>query len=201
MINTIILDIGNVMVHFRWDEVLRDYGFNEDIIRRIGNVTVQSATWSEWDRGARDENELMLECCNNDPGIAAEVKIFFNLAAKWVKEYDYSADFVKLLKANGYKVYLLSNYSRGSFKYVKEDFNFYKYVDGGVISYEVNYIKPEPEIYEELIRKYNINPKEAVFLDDSQANLDGAKPFGFHTILVTEFEKALGELRTLGVRV
>jgi len=201
MINTIILDIGNVLAHFRWKECLKDCGYEEEIITKIRNATVHSETWKEWDRGARDEKELIEECCNNDPSIAGEITEFFNQSAKWVKEYDYSAEFVKQLKANGYKVYLLSNYSRGSFHYVKEDYNFYKHVDGGVISYEVKHIKPEPEIYEDLIRKYNINPTEAVFLDDMQVNLDGAKVFGFHTILVTEFEKALEELRTLGVRV
>jgi putative hydrolase of the HAD superfamily len=82
-----------------------------------------------------------------------------------------------------------------------ENFKFYKHVDGGVISYEVKHIKPEPEIYEDIIRKYNINPEEAVFLDDIQANLDGAKAFGFHTVLVSGYEKALADLRELGVRV
>jgi putative hydrolase of the HAD superfamily len=52
-----------------------------------------------------------------------------------------------------------------------------------------------------LIGKYDINPEEAVFLDDNQANLEGAKVFGFHTIQVTEFDQALEDLRKLGVNI
>jgi putative hydrolase of the HAD superfamily len=74
-------------------------------------------------------------------------------------------------------------------------------VDGQVISYEIHYVKPEPEIYEELIRKYNINPIQAVFLDDLPENLEGAKPFGFHTIQVKTYEQILEALRKLGVSI
>jgi putative hydrolase of the HAD superfamily len=75
------------------------------------------------------------------------------------------------------------------------------YVDGGVISYEVKAIKPEPVIYQTLIDNYGINPTEAVFLDDLLINLEGAKPFGFHTIQVKNHEQTLEELRRLGVRI
>jgi putative hydrolase of the HAD superfamily len=98
-------------------------------------------------------------------------------------------------------VYLLSNYGRTNFAHAKEQFKFIPLVDGGVISYEVKYIKPEPEIYQILMDKYNINPEEAVFLDDNQANLEAAKVFGFHTIQVTEFDRALEDLRKLGVKI
>jgi putative hydrolase of the HAD superfamily len=116
------------------------------------------------------------------------------------KEYDYSVDFIKQLKVNGYRVYLLSNYGRRHFQLDQHNYKFMKYVDGGIISYQVQHIKPEPEIYEALIKQYHINPMEAVFLDDLQENLDGAKPFGFHTILVKTQEQAVDDLKKLGVR-
>ena len=39
-----------------------------------------------------------------------------------VKEFDYAAELIKLLKSNGYKVYLLSNYARSHFELDKEFF-------------------------------------------------------------------------------
>jgi putative hydrolase of the HAD superfamily len=201
MINTIILDIGNVLAHFRWDEYLRDCGYDDETFDKIARATVKSELWSEWDRGAKSEEDLMLQSCRREPSVEKEITEFFKQFKEWVREYDYSADFIQKLKENGYQVYLLSNYSKNSFRYLKENFKFYQHVDGGVISYEVHHIKPEPEIYEDLIRKYQFNPEEAVFLDDIQANLDGARRFGIHTVLVTDFSKALEELRVLGVRI
>jgi putative hydrolase of the HAD superfamily len=201
MINTIILDIGNVLAKFGWKEYLYGCGYDEDLIQKIGNATVQSKVWKEWDRGVKEEAELIELCCRVAPNIEKEVRTFFEHILEMVKEYEYSKEFVQKLKSNGYKVYLLSNYARWHFLSDRENFKFIPYVDGGIISYEVNYIKPEAQIYEALIKKYDINPSEAVFLDDVQENLDGAVPFGFHTILVKNQEQTLEDLRSLGVKI
>ena len=201
MINTIVLDIGQVMADFRWKEYLIECGYDEETMEKVSKATVLSKEWHEEDRGVLDDEQLITAFTANDPSVAAEIRKLKESPARLVQEYDYSARFVKKLKANGYKVYLLSNYGKTNFAYARSNFKFIPYVDGGIISYEVHYIKPEPEIYQALIDKYHFNPKEAVFLDDSLANLEGAKDFGFHTIHFTEFDKAVEELRFLGVNV
>ncbi len=200
-ITTIVLDIGNVLAHFRWKEYLMDFGYPEDIIQRIAAATVLTPNWREWDRGAVEEEELIAGSIAREPELREEITRFFSEINDVVKEYAYSEDFVKRLKANGYRVYLLSNYSKGYYELHSKSFRFPEYVDGGIISYQVKHIKPEPEIYQLLIDRYQINPSQAVFLDDTQENLEGAKPFGFHTIQVRSHEQALEDLRKLGVRI
>lgn len=201
MINTIIFDIGNVLIKFRWEDYLKDCGYDEEVIQKVANATVNNKLWKEWDRGEKETDELINLCCKQEPCVEKEIRKLFDDFLQLVEEYDYSADFIKNLKQNGYKVYLLSNYSKRNFELGKEYFKFYPYVDGGVISYEIQHIKPEAEIYEALIKKYKINPNEAVFLDDLQENLEGAKPFGFATIQVISYEQTLEDLRELGVRI
>lgn len=201
MIDTVVLDIGNVLAQFRWKECLREHLFEEELIEQIGAVTVNNEIWYEWDRGVRKEADLIEECCQKAPRLEDKIMEFFSYQEEWVREYDYAEDFVLKLKAKGYKVYLLSNYSQMNFQNASRDFKFYQQVDGGVISYEINHVKPEPEIYQALIEKYNIDPWKAVFLDDMQKNLDGAKPFGFSTILVECYEQALDALKALGVKL
>jgi len=202
MINTIVLDIGNVLARFRWEDYLKDCGYEEKIRRRIANATILSNRWKEWDRGIEDEQELIDACVAAEPKLKQEIlKLFFDDYEQLVVEYEYSADFVRKLKENGYRVYLLSNYSRMHFHREKEPYRFTRYVDGGVISYDVKHIKPEPEIYRILLEKYAINPEEAVFLDDLEENLEAAKAFGLHTIQVKDHEQALADLRRLGVRI
>lgn len=199
MIKTIILDIGNVLAHFRWEDYLDDSGYTEDMKERISRATVLSDRWNELDRGARKEKDIMAECVMAEPEAEKEIGQFFIDGGELVKEYDYSKDLVRGLKDNGYKVYILSNYAKFTFNYARENFEFFDYIDGMVISYEVKYIKPEPEIYQILIDKYNINPEEAVFLDDKKENLEGAKPFGMKTIMVQSYEQMIKDLTKLGV--
>lgn len=199
MINTVVLDIGQVLAHFRWEEVLREFGYNEETVKRIGNATVLGKYWGEQDRGAFSEEKVVELCCNLDPEMAEEIKHFFTNITATVREFPYAEGFIKSLKSNGYRVYLLSNYGERNFMYALDNFAFIPHADGRVISYEIKSVKPEPEIYDYLIKKYNINPYEAVFLDDSKANLEAAEKFGFKTIHVTDVPKALEELREMGV--
>ncbi len=201
MIKTIVLDIGQVLADFNWKGYLEECGYDEETIRRISNATVLSNAWRELDRGALSDKEITEICCGQEPELAEEIKAFVKNSYKTVREYPYSADFIKELKKKGYKVYLLSNYGGTNYNYARENFKFIPYADGGVISYEIKRIKPEPEIYQKLIDKYDFNPKEAVFLDDCLPNLEGAKTFGFHTIHVTDFNRALEDLEKLGVDI
>lgn len=201
MINTIILDIGNVLARFGWREYFENCGYDEETMQGVINATVMSKFWKEWDRGSREETEIIEQCINHAPQYEKEIKAYFDTILTLVQEYDYTEEFVKRLKENGYKLYLLSNYNKWHFENDSKRFQFMNYVDGGIISYQVQHVKPEPEIYEALIRKYDIKPEEAVFMDDLQENLDGAKVFGFHTILVQSHEQTLLDLRKLGVKI
>ncbi len=200
-ITTIVLDIGNVLAHFRWKEYMKDCGYSDEIIDRIADATVRTPVWKEWDRGTVEEDELIKMSIAREPELKEEINRFFSEFNDVVMEYEHSSGFVKQLKDNGYRVYLLSNYSGRHFELHSPYFRFKEFVDGGIISYQVKHIKPEPAIYQALIDKYQINPSQAVFLDDLQENLEGAKPFGFYTILVKNHAQALEDLRRLGVRI
>jgi FMN phosphatase YigB (HAD superfamily) len=52
---------------------------------------------------------------------------------------------------------------------------------GIVISGEIKMIKPEREIFEYLLRRYDLLPTETVFIDDHQPNIQAAQALGLHT--------------------
>ena len=199
MIKNIIFDIGNVLAHFRWKDYIGER-FSPKIQNRMEYATVHGPYWDEVDRGAIPIAEVVKLCAALEPELAKEIAAFFANREELVEEYPYAADLVRGLKRNGYKVYLLSNYAGDVFEYAKQHFTFIPLVDGGVISYEIHKVKPEPEIYETLLEKYQLNPDECVFLDDLERNLIGARKHGIHTVLFENLAQALSELEKLGVR-
>jgi putative hydrolase of the HAD superfamily len=201
VIKVIVFDIGNVLAPFVWEDCLREHGFSEDMIRRIGKATVNSELWKELDRSALMEDELIERFVAQAPEIASEIRQFLQISDTAVREFDYSAGLIDRLKENGYKVYLLSNYGGRNFQYALNHFEFIRHADGGVISYEVGYVKPEPGIFRALIEKYGFDPGEALFLDDVRTNIEAAAEQGFHTVHFTGLLEALEEMRSLQIHI
>lgn len=199
MINTVIFDIGNVLVPFNWEETFKKC-LNEEEFKIVSEATVlDTDAWNELDKGVLTKEEIFQLFYNNAPMYKKQIDTAVTETYKNIFPFSYSEKLIKTLKENGYKVYLLSNFGDFSFNLSKENFTFMNYIDGGVISYEVKLLKPSEEIYKATCDKYSINPSEAVFLDDNADNIEGAKKFGLNTIHFSSLENALEEFKNLGV--
>ena len=198
MIDTVIFDIGNVLAEWHWHKSFTER-FGEELVEVLADATVRSAGWYELDRGAHSEDEIVDLLVKNAPQYAAEIARIVHESHEFVTVFPYAADWLKALKAAGYKVYILSNFSEFGFRRIKQQFDFLQYTDGGVISYEVKEVKPDRIIYETLCSKYGIVPENAVFLDDREENTEAAIAFGMHAVQVLNKAQADADLRALGV--
>lgn len=199
MIRTIIFDIGNVLTDFRWKEFFAEQGLTGVIYDRICRATVESQDWCEYDRGLLTDEEVLDRFVQNDPGIERELRESLQNVKGMVTLRDYAIPWVRELKEKGYQVLYLSNFSHKVEMQCSDSLAFLPYMDGGILSYRDHLIKPQPEIYELLLERFHLVPEECVFLDDTKKNLDAAEKFGIHTILYTDRESALEELKKLGV--
>lgn len=199
-ITTVVFDIGNVLAGFDWQAYLKRFRFSVETEERIARATFLGNNWKEVDRGAKTDAEIYVDCLSEIPDLEKELKAVWQGRLGIVKEYDYAADWIISLKKKGYRVYILSNYGKETFAEAQRTFSFLKYADGMVISYEIRHIKPEAEMYQELIRRYAVRPEEAVFIDDLLPNIEAARKMGFHTIPFTTKEEAERRLCELGVK-
>ena len=78
--------------------------------------------------------------------------------------------------------------------------SFLKYMDGVVFSCEAKQVKPEPEIYKTILKKYNLKPEKTVFIDDRKENCEGAEKAGIRAIQFQSFKQAAAELEKLGIK-
>ena len=200
MIRNIIFDIGNVLAYFRWKDLFAELGFTGEKFDRIAAATILHPTmWPEFDRSLMSDEEIISSCIEREPEYEADIRMIFERTELLIEEYAYSYGWIKDLKERGYKVYLLSNYGKTSFEAAVNHgrLSFMPLIDGGVISYEVKIVKPEPGIYESLIKKYDLIPEECVFLDDREDNVKAAMKKGFYGIVVEGYEQAAEALDNL----
>ena len=199
MIETVIFDIGNVLVDFCWKNCLERMPFDEDTKQALAKAMFMSATWADLDRSEKTDEELLDLLVANAPEYESEIRTVFEHLDLSVKLYDFTIPWIRRLKDSGYKVYYLSNFPRKTFELLGHTMDFIEEMDGGILSFRVKLIKPEKEIYQALLEEYRITPQNAVFLDDCAANVEAAAALGLQTILVENHGQAVKELEKLGV--
>jgi putative hydrolase of the HAD superfamily len=199
MIRNIIFDIGNVLTDFRWEDFLRDKGFDDAMVQRIAKASVESPLWKEFDRGVWPEEELMRAFVERDPEIERELHLAYDEIHQMVTARDYAIPWVQELKARGYRVWYLSNFSRKAEEECGDALTFIPYMDGGILSWREGLIKPDPQIYRLLLERYHLKAEECVFVDDMPANVQGATGQGIHGIVFQSKEQVMEELEKLGV--
>jgi putative hydrolase of the HAD superfamily len=103
---------------------------------------------------------------------------------------------LKRLKTN-YKLILLSNTDVQRFGFIKKNFPEIFLFDDYVLSCEVGYMKPHPEIYTIALNRARVPAEECVFLDDLPENIEGAQRLGMKAILYgpqTDLEYGLKQM-------
>lgn len=68
------------------------------------------------------------------------------------------------------------------------------YLDDILISAEMHKIKPDPEFYEFILKKYKIKPNELLFVDDNIDNINSAKKLGIETIKIDKNSNIFAEI-------
>lgn len=177
MIKNIIFDMGGVLIDYNPEKTL--YGmFDKETADILLKEIYRNPLWSDKDRGIIAPAEIMQLVKNSIPEEVFEktcemVDNFY----PYMPPFENMCGFVETLKAKGYGIYLLSNAS-SDFHERRSGIPALSYFDGVIISADHKLLKPEKEIYEKLYETFSLKPEECFFIDDVQANIDGAKATG-----------------------
>ena len=97
---------------------------------------------------------------------------------------------IRELRSQGKRVVLLSNTNEGHWGEIERRLYYAagcrmdELLDELYLSYRMRMRKPEPEIFQELLRCEGAEPKDCIFFDDSQENCDAARCVGIDAVKV-----------------
>lgn len=100
-------------------------------------------------------------------------------------------DWVAELREQGWKTGILSNLPQPLGKHLLQDQRLLKHFDFRTFSYELQLIKPDAAIYEDMIEGLGIAPEEGLFFDDRSENVEGARTVGLQAELYDSWEKLI----------
>jgi putative hydrolase of the HAD superfamily len=102
------------------------------------------------------------------------------------------------LRAAGYKTAILSNMHDDMVKHLRSNGDWTKRFDSLTLSSAIGMVKPEPDIFEHCLKSLGVGPEEALFIDDREANIEGALQVGISGIFAPSQAELRNTLAALG---
>lgn len=195
----LIFDFGNVLVEFNphklYDKV---FGGDKEKAEWFHNNITTPEFYDRIDRGD-DFAQCISDLQTLHPDYSAEIALYDTRYHDMVgNALPGMTELLTRLKADRYALYGLTNWSYKVYA-VMERLPIFQLLDGCVISSEEHLIKPDHRIYRTLIDKYHLIPKDCIFIDDKQTNVDAAIACGMQALLFTSSNKLCDDLKQLGI--
>ena len=200
MYKNVIFDYGQVIISFDPFYMTKCYIEDDAVCKELCPIIFDRLYWDRLDNGSITDDEVRAEIKKRVPVeyYDAAVKVYDN----WYYNtpvIEGTAKLIKELKADGVKLYLLSNISIGfaeNWHNIPRVSEILSLFDGLIFSGPIGMNKPNKDIFEHLLNKYGLTAEDCVFIDDSEKNVNGARAAGIKAILFTgDAEKLREELK------
>lgn len=197
---TIIFDLGNVLLSFHPEEYLLQH-FDQTTMEDLLIIIFCSDEWVELDLGNLTIDEVIDIFSKRNPQYTQEISFVLKNWTEMLKPIKKNIDILKRLKSLGYPLYYLSNFHKEAFEKMFTQYDFFKLFDGGVVSAYEHTIKPNYKLYEILLVRYSLNPKECLFIDDTLMNIRSANELGMDGIELCYGVELKDELLKKGIEI
>ena len=184
----IILDMGNVLLEWNKDKILRGVVKTEKDFMILDKAIFQSGLWERLDLGTLTREELVLKVVSMIGSIYQEKvqEVVWNWPS-YIEIYTEVFPLLVRLKEKGHRIFVLSNTSPVFYELLEEQLSpLNEILDGFVLSCDIKAIKPDPKMFEEILHKYQLDPANCVFLDDIADNTKMAETLGIKAYQVKQ---------------
>ncbi|MAG60260.1 hypothetical protein CL619_00590 [archaeon] len=185
-ISAVIFDLNGVLVQSEYlsKRLERDYGVaNDEVILTLKETmpklrdTNAPSAWELWKSyivgGGIDFSEQdFLDYWFSGEGLNTEL-----------------VEYVKELKENGVKVFILSNNFKERFEYYQKEFSdLLDFVEKAYFSFQTGIVKPDLQAWKQILDEFNLKPEECLYIDDSNKNINAAQSFGIQAVTYSSVE-------------
>jgi len=197
---TLIFDLGNVIIDVFFEK------FYTGIIKRF-NIQISQSKFMQkltpinmdCNNGLLSESEFY-EKFIKIFGIKKNLLNYTDFKNLWSDIFSLNKtmhDYITYLKKkNKYQIILASNTDPIHYKFIKEKYDL-SFLDEEFLSYKEKEIKPNSSFFKKLIKKYNLNISNIIFIDDLKDNCVSAEKEGIKSIQNINPNETIRKLNTL----
>jgi 2-haloacid dehalogenase len=197
-IKNIVFDFGGVLMDWDPRYMYRKVFESEEEMEYFMQHICHSKWNAQFDKGLPFQ-EGVNERIEKFPEYKEQIQMYKD---RWIEmvggDIPENSKLVYELKPN-YRLFGLTNWAADTFKLVYDQYSFFKEFEGIVVSGTEKIIKPDPAIFNILLKRYQIQSSDSLFIDDNYDNILVAEKLGFKTIWVKEHTDLRIELISAGL--
>ena len=134
---------------------------------------------------------------NLAPGAAEELNLWDG--RMWTTQNPAMLAWQLKLKQRGILTAILSNMGDNVHENMQREFDWLPRFDVLVWSYQLKMAKPDPAIYQHVLKELGVSAEETLFLDDKLINIQAAQSLGFKAIQFSSVERLRADLQAAGL--
>jgi len=199
-IDTVVFDLGGVLVDWNPEYLYKEI-FPDEKERSWFLSNICTLDWNEEQDAGRTLKEGTEYLVRKYPEHEKYIRMYYD---RWKEMlggpiHETVEIFRHLKEKSKVRLYALTNWSAETFPIALELYEFLHWFDGRLVSGAEKIRKPSPDIYKLLIRRFDIDPTRAVYVDDNLRNVTPARELGFYGIHFQGPGQFRQELEKLGV--
>src|ERR1041385_1320527 len=178
-IDTVIFDLGGVLIDWNPRYLYRKlFSTEEEITWVMDNIC--TSQWNDHQHDRRSFADATEELVKKNPEHEIPIRAWYGRFPETISGAIQPTVNVlsRIREKKAHRLYALTNWSAESFPWAQDNFEFLSWFEGIVVSGKEKTRKPFADFYLILLKRYNIDPARAVFIDDNIKNIKGANEMG-----------------------
>lgn len=201
-VDTVVFDLGGVLVDWNPRHLYRKVFNGDEATMEAFLSGICNSAWNEQQDRGRPWAEAIDEAIAlhplHEPHIRAYRERWDEMLGGALEE---TVHVLNALHRSGVRLLALTNWSAETFHVAEERFEFLEKFEGVLVSGREGMMKPEPEIFQLLIRRYGLVPSRTLFIDDVQKNVDAAVSQGMHAVRFVSAGQLHHDLKQFGLSI
>ncbi|MEY2421222.1 MAG: 2-haloacid dehalogenase [Acidimicrobiaceae bacterium] len=198
-VDAVVFDLGGVLIDWNPRYLYRQL-FDDDVAMEDFLANVCTLEWHVAHDLGHSTAVSCAELARQHPEHAAMILAWAERTEDMIGgAIDETVEILAELKAAGVPCYILSNMEPETFPLRVERFEFLHWFDGHVISGMEGLVKPDPKIFRQLLRRFDLQPSRTLFIDDSPVNVEAAAAIGIHAVLFESPAQLRAHLENVGL--
>lgn len=180
-IETILFDLGGVLIDWNPRYVFRQiFDTEKEVDYFLENIC--TSDWNEQQDAGRPLIEATTSLLLEHPKYADPIRAFYG---RWEEmlggPIEGTVEILdQLRREQKYRLYALTNWSAETFPIAQERYEFLTWFSDILVSGVEKMKKPDPEIYQLAMDRFELTPATTLFIDDNARNVAAAQALGIH---------------------